>query len=132
MANSYRPVDRDQAFLLPPNMADWLPEGHLAWFVIDAVKEMDTAAFHAGRARSGQGRAAYDPDMLVTLLLYAYAHKVHSSRQIERLCTVDVAFRVICAQDVPDHSTISTFRREHEAAFKALFEQVLMLCARAG
>ena len=80
----------------------------------------------------GQGRAAYDPDMLVTLLLYAYAHKVHSSRQIERLCTVDVAFRVICAQDVPDHSTISTFRREHEAAFKALFEQVLMLCARAG
>ncbi|TCN25890.1 transposase [Kribbella sp. VKM Ac-2500] len=132
MANSYRPVDRDQAFLLPPNMADWLPEGHLAWFLIDAVKEMDTAAFHAGRARSGQGRAAYDPDMLVTLLLYAYAHKVHSSRQIERLCTVDVAFRVICAQDVPDHSTISTFRREHEAAFKALFEQVLMLCARAG
>jgi transposase len=132
MANSYRPVDRDQAFLLPPDMADWLPEGHLAWFLIEVVAEMDTSAFHAGRVRSGQGRAAYDPDMLVTLLLYAYAHKEHSSRQIERLCTVDVAFRVICAQDVPDHSTIARFRAEHEAAFAGLFTQVLMVCAQAG
>ncbi|MDX6252234.1 MAG: hypothetical protein QOF10_5594 [Kribbellaceae bacterium] len=132
MANSYRPVDRDQVFLLPPSMTDWLPDGHLAWFLIDAVKAMDTAPFHAGRVRSGQGRAAYDPDMLVTLLLYAYAHRVHSSRQIERLCTVDVAFRVICAQDVPDHSTISRFRGEHEDAFKALFIQVLILCAQEG
>jgi hypothetical protein len=70
--------------------------------------------------------------MLVALLLYGYANRVHSSRQIERLCTVDVAFRVICAQDVPDHTTIARFRAEHEAAFKALFEQVLIVCARAG
>ena len=76
MANSYRPVDRDQAFLLPPDMADWLPEDHLAWFLIDAVEAMDTAAFHARPRPRGQGRAAYDPDMLVTLLLYAYAHGV--------------------------------------------------------
>ncbi|WP_199240597.1 transposase [Kribbella sp. VKM Ac-2500] len=134
MANSYRPVDRDQAFLLPPDMADWLPQDHLAWFLIDVVAEMDTSAFHSrqAKARARQGRAGFDPDMLVTLLLYGYAHRVHSSRQIERLCTVDVAFRVICAQDVPDHSTIARFRAEHEAAFKALFGQVLIVCARAG
>jgi transposase len=134
MANSYRPVDRDQAFLLPPDMADWLPEDHLAWFLIEVVGEMDTSAFHSRRARARvrQGRAGFDPDMLVTLLLYGYAHRVHSSRQIERLCSVDVAFRVICAQDVPDHSTIARFRAEHEAAFKALFEQVLIVCAKAG
>ena len=113
-------------------MADWLPEDHLAWFLIDAVEAMDTSGFHAGRVQAGRGRAAYDPEMLVALLLYAYAHRVHSSRQIERLCTVDVAFRVICAQDAPDHSTIARFRAEHEAAFGDLFTQVLILCANAG
>ena len=134
VANSYRRVDRGQGFLLPPDMADWLPEGHLAWFLIDAVKAMDTSVFHSrrGRVKASQGRAGYDPDMLVTLLLYAYAHKVHSSRQIERSCVENVAFRVICAQDVPDHTTISTFRRDHEAAFVVLFEQVLILCSKAG
>lgn len=104
------------------------------WFLIDVVAEMDTSVFHSRRARvkASQGRAGYDPDMLVTLLLYAYANRVCSSRQIERSCSVDVAFRVVCAQDVPDHSTISTFRKEHEAAFKDLFEQVLIVCSRAG
>jgi transposase len=134
VANSYRPVDRDQAFLLPPDMADWLPADHLAWFLIEAVGEMDTSAFHSrrARARASQGRSGFDPDMLVTLLLYGYANRVHSSRQVERLCTVDVAFRVICAQDIPDHTTIARFRAEHEAAFTDLFEQVLRLCAKAG
>lgn len=134
VANSYRLVDRDQAFLLPPDMADWLPEDHLAWFLIDAVAAMDTSAFHSRRARArvSQGRAGFDPDMLVTLLLYGYANRVHSSRQIERLCMVDVAFRVVCAQDIPDHTTIARFRAEHEAAFTELFEQVLIVCARAG
>src|SRR6266545_4603721 len=134
VARSYRPVDRDQAFLLPPLMTEWLPEDHLAWFLIDVVAAMDTTAFHAGRARTktDRGRAGFDPDMLVTLLLYGYAHRVHSSRQIERLCTVDVAFRVICAQDAPDHTTIARFRADHEAAFTDLFEQVLIVCAKAG
>jgi transposase len=115
-------------------MAEWLPQGHLVWFLIDAVEAMDTSVFHSRRARAkaSQGRAGYDPDMLVTLLLYAYANRVQSSRQIERLCVENVAFRVICAQDVPDHSTISEFRREHEAAFTDLFAQVLMLCGKAG
>jgi transposase len=134
VANSYRPVDRGQAFLLPPDMADWLPEDHLAWFLIDAVKAMDTSAFHSrqAKARFRQGRAGFDPDMLITLLLYGYAHGVRSSRQIERLCSTDVAFRVICAQDVPDHSTVARFRSEHEAAFTELFTQVLIVCAKAG
>ncbi len=115
-------------------MTEWLPEDHLAWFLIDVVAAMDTTAFHAGRARTktDRGRAGFDPDMLVTLLLYGYAHRVHSSRQIERLCTVDVAFRVICAQDAPDHTTIARFRADHEAAFTDLFEQVLIVCAKAG
>jgi transposase len=134
VANSYRPVDRGQAFLLPPDMADWLPEDHLAWFLIEVVDEMDTSVFHSRQAKAkvSQGRAGFDPDMLVTLLLYAYAHEVRSSRQIERLCTDNVAFRVICAQDVPDHSTIARFRAEHEEAFTHLFTQVLIVCAKAG
>jgi transposase len=134
VANSYRSVDRDQGFLLPPDMREWLPADHLVWFLIDVVAEMDTSVFHSrrARARARQGRAGFDPDMLVTLLMYAYANKQHSSRQIERLCVVDVAFRVICAQDVPDHSTIARFRAEHETVFKDLFEQVLIVCGKAG
>ena len=115
-------------------MADWLGPDHLVWFLIDAVEAMDTSVFHSRQARAKfrQGRAGFDPDMLVTLLLYGYAHGVRSSRQIERLCSTDVAFRVICAQDVPDHSTVARFRSEHEAAFTELFTQVLVLCAKAG
>jgi transposase len=132
MAKSYRPVDRDQVFLLPPNMAEWLESDHLAWFVLDVVNQLDLAAFHDRRRLGGAGRAAYDPQMMLALLLYAYCTAVRSSRRIERLCQVDVAFRVVCAQDVPDHSTIARFRAEHEQALKDLFDQVLVLCARAG
>ncbi len=132
MAVGYRLVDRAQSFLLPPDMLDWLPDGHLVWLVIDLVAEVDTSRFHTARVQAGPGRRAYDPDMLLTLLIYGYANGVRSSRRIERLCEVDVAFRVICAQDVPDHATISRFRAEHDTAFEDLFEQVLAVCARAG
>jgi transposase len=132
VAKSYRSVDRDQQFLMPPDMRDWLPAGHLVWFLLDAVAEMDTSAFHARRLRGGAGRAAYDPDMLLTLLIYAYSRGIRSSRQIERLCEVDVAFRVICVSDTPDHTTIARFRAEHESAVAKLFTEVLVLCARAG
>lgn len=132
MAKGFRPVDRAQQFLLPPDMADWLPAGHLAWFVIAVVEELDMAAFEARRRLGGAGRAAFDPRMLLALLVYAYACGQRSSRQIERLCGTDVAFRVICAQDVPDHATIARFRAEHRAGVEELFTQVLMLCARAG
>ena len=132
MARSYRPVIRDQEFLLPPDMADWLPDGHLVWFVLDVVEQLDTSAFHARRRTGGAGRQGYDPDMLLALLVYAYAVGVRSSRQIERLCGEHVAFRVLCAQDSPDHTTLARFRADHHEAFTDLFAQVLGLCAAAG
>ena len=132
MARSYRPVDREQSFLLPPDMRDWLPEGHLAWFVLEVVGQLDTSALHVRHPKSGPGRQAYDPDMLLAVLLYAYAVGQRSSRAIERLCSTDVAFRVLCAQDVPDHTRLARFRQEHEAVFADVFAQVLVLCASAG
>lgn len=132
MAKGFRPVDRDQRFLLPPDMREWLPGDHLVWFVLDAVQGLDLAAFRARYKLGGAGRAAYDPKMMLTLLIYAYAVGQRSSRQIERLCDVDVAFRLICAQDAPDHATIARFRAEHEQSLGDLFTQILALCARAG
>jgi transposase len=132
VAKSYRPVQRDQPFLLPPDMRDWLPADHVVWFVLETVDALDTSAFHARRRLGGTGTAGYDPDMLLALLIYAYCQGVRSSRQIERRCLTDVAFRVVCAQDVPDHATIARFRAEHEQAFAALFSQVLQVAATAG
>jgi transposase len=137
MARGYRPVDRDQPFLLPPDMRDWLPAGHLAWFVIDAVNALDISGLEvrATPAGSAAGRAAYDPRMVLALLVYGYARGLRSSRKIERACTEDVAFRVICAQDGPDHATLARFRRRHfasEQAMAGLFGQVLAIAAAAG
>lgn len=132
MAKGYRLVDRDQVFLLPPDMREWLPADHPVWLVIAAVGHMDTRAFHAGRRTGGAGAAGYDPDMLLTVLVRAYAHKVTSSRDMERLCRTDVAFRVICAGNLPDHSTLARFRKEFPGAVGDLFGQVLVLCARLG
>jgi hypothetical protein len=92
-------VLRDQAFLLPPNTADWLPDKHLVWFGLDVVAQLDTAAFHATRKTGGVGRQGYDPDMLLALMFYAYSVGERSSRRIERLCTEHVAFRILCGQD---------------------------------
>src|SRR6185437_7609514 len=117
MAKQYRPVDRDQPFLFPPDMREWLPAGHPVHLVITAVEDyLDTSAFHAGRKTGGAGTAGYDPDMLVTVLVWAYAHGVTSSRRLEELCRTDVAFRVICAGNLPDHSTIARFRKDFAAA----------------
>jgi transposase len=132
MARSYRPVLREQAFLLPPDMRQWLPGDHLVWFVLEIVGQLDCSRLHARRVRGGAGRAAYDPQMLLGLLVYGYCLGVRSSRQIERLCGTDVAFRVLCAQDVPDHTTIARFRAEHQAVFEDLFAQVLLVAAKAG
>lgn len=140
VAKEYRPVRRDQEFLMPPRMTDWLPDDHLVWFVLDVVAELDTNALHAraSKRRDGQpvrsaaGRAGYDPDMLLALLIYAYACGERSSRRIERLCSTDVAFRVICAEDVPDHTVLARFRQIHEGVFAELFVQVLRLCRAAG
>jgi transposase len=133
MAKRYRPVDRDQPFLFPPSMRDWLPADHPVWLVITAVADhLDTSAFHALRRTGGAGTAGYDPDMLVTVLVWAYAHQVTSSRRIEQLCGTDVAFRVICGGNLPDHVTIARFRSAFPEAAGEFFAQVLALCARLG
>ena len=117
---------------MPPNLREWLPEDHLAWFVLDAVAEFDVEPFYASYRRDGWGAAAHDPQMMVALLVYAYAIGERSSRAIERRCREDVAFRVIAANQVPDHATVARFRVRHEAALADLFGQVLALCADAG
>ena len=132
MARDFRPVDRDTGFLLPPDVRDWLPEGHLAWTVIDAVETLDLAALISSYRLGGRGRRAYDPTMMLTLLIYGYAVGQTSSRQIERSCEHDVAFRVITANQVPDHDTIAAFRARHREVFKDLFVQVLAVCRAAG
>jgi transposase len=133
MAKGYRPVDRDQAFLLPVDMREWLPGDHPVHLVIAVVAEhLDTSAFHAQRKTGGAGAAGYDPDMLLTVLVWAYAHRVRSSRRMEELCRTDVAFRLICAQNLPDHSTIARFRKDFGGAVPGLFAGVLVLCARLG
>src|SRR3954447_1485032 len=98
MGQRFIACDREQSFLMPPNVREWLPEGHLAWFVIDAVDEMDLDAFYVAYRQDGRSRPAYDPAMMVALLLYAYARGTRSSRQIERACEEEVAFRVLAGQ----------------------------------
>jgi transposase len=132
MAKGYRPVLRDQPFLFPPDMREWLAGDHPVWLVIAAVERMDTSAFHARRRTGGAGAAGYDPDMLVTLLVWAYAQGVSSSRRMESLCGTDVAFRVICGGNLPDHVTIARFRGDFADAVTVLFAEVLILCARLG
>jgi transposase len=117
---------------MPPDVRDWLPEGHLAWFVLDAVAGMDLGGFYGAYRRDGVGRRAYDPAMMVALLLYAYSRGTRSSRRIERACEEDVACRVIAMLERPDHATIARFVERHEAALAELFGQVLGLCDRAG
>jgi transposase len=132
MAKGYIPVDRDQQFLLPPDMRDWLAKDHFVWWLLDVVDRLDTKELHQLRRRGAQGRSGYDPDMLLALLVYAYTHKVRSSREIERLCQTDVAFRVISAGNAPDHTTIARFRQAHAPLCQKLFAQVLGVCAAAG
>jgi transposase len=132
MAQNFIACDREQELLLPPSLREWLPEDHFAWFVLDAVGELDLAAFYAAYREDGWGRAAHDPAMMVALFVYAYAIGERSSRGIERRCRDDVAFRVVTANQAPDHATIARFRVRHEAAIAGLFGEVLALCARSG
>jgi transposase len=132
MGQNFIACDREQELLLPPSLREWLPEDHFAWFVLDAVEEMDLSGFYAAYRQDGHGRAAHDPAMMVAVLLYAYARGLRSSRKLERACVEDVAFRVIAANQAPDHTTIARFRQRHEAALAGLFGEVLLLCAEAG
>jgi transposase len=124
--------DREQSFLMPPSLREWVPEDHLVWTVLDAVGEMDLGVFYCDYRADGHGRPAYEPSMMVALMLYAYARGNRSSRGIERACVEDVAYRVVAANLVPDHSTIAEFRVRHERALAELFTGVLGLCGRAG
>jgi len=132
MAYNLIECNREQLFLMPVSLRDWLPEGHLAWFVLDAMEAIDLSQFYLKYRSDGWGRAAFDPRMMVSLLLYAYCLGVRSSRQIERACEVDVAFRVIAGNLKPDYSTICRFRSENERELGMLFTEVLRLCAEAG
>jgi transposase len=132
MAQNFLTCDRDQPLLLPPDLRDWLPADHLAWFVIEAIDELDLDPFYAAYRLDGHGAAAHEPKMMLTLLAYAYCVGERSSRQIERRCREDVAFRVISANQIPDHATIARFRVRHQQALAELFGQVLGLCAEAG
>ena len=132
MPQNFLPCDREQELLLPPSLREWLPEDHLAWFVLDAVDEIDLSAFYGAYRKDGWGRAAFEPQMMVALLLYADAVGERSSRGLERRCREDVAFRVLTANQIPDHATIARFRARHEQPLADTFAQVLALCARAG
>jgi transposase len=127
-----REVDRDQLWLMPPSLADWLPEDHLAWFVLDVVAELDLSAFYADLREDGRGGASYDPAVILALLIYAYCVGERSSRRIERRLVEDVAFRVVGANQQPDHATLARFRARHQDAIAGLFAQVLALCVSEG
>lgn len=132
MAHTFKPVDRDQGFLLPPDLRDWLPQDHLARFVVRVVDELDLSEIRAGFRLGGRGRQAYDPVMLTGLLLYGYAIGVRSSRRLEQATVENVACRYITANQHPDHVTIARFRARHADALAGLFTQVVALATDAG
>jgi len=125
-------AQRDQIFLLPPTLTEWLPQTHLVYQVIDAVEQADMKPFLRRYNADGVGQAAYDPAVLVSLLLYGYCVGERSSRRLERLCHEHVAFRVAVGNQHPHFTTIARFRRDHEDALRTMFANVLELCHKAG
>jgi transposase len=132
VAVNVRSGDVDQLMLMPPSVRDWLPEDHLAFFVLDTVAELDLREFFAAFRADGRGGAVYDPAMMLAVLLYAYCAGERSSRRIERRLVEDVGYRVVAANQHPDHATIARFRARHQDAIAGLFGQVLGLCVKAG
>ncbi len=127
-----RAVERDQLLLMPPSLVDWLPSDHLAWFVLDVIAELDLTGFYRSLRADGRGGASYHPEVMLGVLLYAYCVGERSSRRIERRLCDDVAFRVIAANQAPDHATLARFRRRHQDAIGEVFSQVLGLCVGEG
>jgi len=132
MAYNFINPNRDQIYLMPPSLRDWVPEDDLSWFILDATAQMDLSAFYMKYRYDGTGNSAYDPAMMVSLLFYAYCMGERSSRRIERLCLRDVCFRVITGNLAPDHSTIARFRGNNESELESLFVEVLRLLGEAG
>jgi transposase len=133
MGQNFLPDTVNQTLLFPPSLHDWLPDGHLARFVVDVVSALDVEAIYASyREKDGRGQSAYAPEMMVRLLLYGYATGVYSSRKIETRTYEDVAFRYLAGDQHPDHATLAEFRKRHLTALASLFTQALLLCAKAG
>ena len=128
--SNFRPIDRQTGFLLPPSVDEWLPERHLARFVVEVIEGLDLRAMSGGYR--GSGAASYHPAMLLGLLVYGYATGVFSSRKLERATYDCVAFRFIAANEHPDHDTIAAFRRRFLKQIEALFVQVLLLAREMG
>src|SRR5439155_26128123 len=121
MAYNFLPAERDQLYVMPPSVSDWLPKDHLAWFVLDVVEALDLSVFYARYRVDGLGRAAYEPSVMVSVLLYADCVGERSSRRIEGRCSEDIAFRVLSANQVPDHATIARVVGANARAFCAPF-----------
>ena len=132
MSKHFRTDHLDQGLLFPPSLHDWLPEGHLARFIVDVIEELDLDSIYQSYKGDGRGMAAYPPLMMVRVLLYGYCRGVVSSRKIQRATFEDVAFRYLPADTHPDHATIAAFRQRHLEALAGLFVQVLQICQKAG
>jgi transposase/IS5 family transposase len=132
MPTTFRPYTPEQSLLLPPSPRDWLPEGHLAYFLSDTVDALDLKAFYEPYEGDGRRNSPYDPRMMVKLLLFGYATGTFSSRKIAKKLHEDVAFRVLSGESFPAHRTIAEFRQRHLAAFQDLFVQVLQVAREAG
>ena len=133
MGKSFLPDQVNQTLLFPPSLHDWLPEGHLARFLVDVVSALDLSAIYASYDdKDGRGGSAYAPEMMLRVLLYGYATGVYSSRKIEARTYEDIAFRYLCGDQHPDHDTIAEFRKRHLQALAGLFTQALQLCEKAG
>src|SRR6266702_2381142 len=133
MGQNFLPDTVNQILMFPPSLHDWLPEGHLARFLVDVVSTLDLGAFYASYSeKDGRGQAAYAPELMVRLLLYGYATGVYSSRKIQARTYEDIAFRFLSGDQHPDHATIAEFRQRHLEALASLFMQALLLCEKAG
>lgn len=132
MAYNFYPTERKQQYLMPVSLEDWLPEKHLVWFILDAMEQVDLTPFYKKYREDGSGGASFDPGMMMTLLVFSYAQGLRSSRRIEKKCQEEITFRVITANQMPDHCTIARFRKNHQERIQDLFVEVLRLCREAG
>jgi transposase len=132
MAKTFRPYLPEQDLLLPPSLRDWLPEGHLAYFVSDVVDQLDLSAIEGYYEQEERGYPPYHPGMMVKVLVYGYCVGVFSSRKLQKHLQEDVGFRVLAAGNQPDFRTLSDFRKLHLEALQGLFEQVLQMALELG
>ncbi|MET3108977.1 transposase [Oxalobacteraceae bacterium GrIS 1.18] len=132
MTTSYLPYEPQQQMLLPHALQEWLPEGHLAYYISDTIDSLDLSAFHARYAKGGPGNQPFHPAMMVKVLIYGYATGVFSSRKLAKKLHEDVAFRVLAAGNYPAHRTICDFRALHLKELSELFVQVVKLAKECG